>query len=100
MKASGDFIRGRGGYSYVFKQPTAREEEALCKKAMEGCPVEAIATIAKAECDRAGDDSAEMREKLSGNAQTRRSSTDPATVGYRTSPIKSDFGIDCSPDSN
>jgi ferredoxin len=30
-----------GGYSYVFKQPTP-EEEALCKEAMEGCPVEAI----------------------------------------------------------
>ena len=31
-----------GGYSYVFKQPTTLEEEALCKEAMEGCPVEAI----------------------------------------------------------
>ena len=32
-----------GGYSYVFKQPiTPEEEEALCKEAMEGCPVEAI----------------------------------------------------------
>ena len=31
-----------GGYSYVFKQPTTSEEEALCKEAMEGCPVEAI----------------------------------------------------------
>ena len=31
-----------GGYSYVFKQPTTPEEEALCKEAMEGCPVEAI----------------------------------------------------------
>ena len=32
-----------GGYSYVFKQPTTpEEEEALCKEAMEGCPVEAI----------------------------------------------------------
>jgi ferredoxin len=30
-----------GGYSYVFKQPTT-PEEALCKEAMEGCPVEAI----------------------------------------------------------
>ena len=26
----------------VFKQPTTPEEEALCKEAMEGCPVEAI----------------------------------------------------------
>jgi ferredoxin len=31
-----------GGYSYVFKQPTTPEEEALCKEAQEGCPVEAI----------------------------------------------------------
>ena len=31
-----------GGYSYVFKQPTTPEEEALCQEAMEGCPVEAI----------------------------------------------------------
>ncbi len=31
-----------GGYSYVFKQPESPEEEAQCKEAMEGCPVEAI----------------------------------------------------------
>ena len=31
-----------GGHSYVFKQPESSEEEALCKEAMEGCPVEAI----------------------------------------------------------
>src|SRR2546421_5308131 len=31
-----------GGYSYVFKQPASPEEEAQCKEAMEGCPVEAI----------------------------------------------------------
>jgi len=31
-----------GGHSYVFKQPESPEEEALCKEAMEGCPVEAI----------------------------------------------------------
>ena len=30
------------GYSYVYKQPTSPEEEALCKEAKEGCPVEAI----------------------------------------------------------
>ena len=41
-----------GGYSYVFKQPTTPEEEALCKEAMEGCPVEAIGNNAKAEGDR------------------------------------------------
>ena len=31
-----------GGHSYVFKQAETPEEEALCKEAMEGCPVEAI----------------------------------------------------------
>ncbi len=31
-----------GGHSYVYKQPENPEEEALCKEAMEGCPVEAI----------------------------------------------------------
>ena len=41
--APDNFTRNEdGGYSYVFKQPTSPEEEALCKEAMEGCPVEAI----------------------------------------------------------
>jgi ferredoxin len=31
-----------GGYSFVYKQPTSPEEEARCKEAKEGCPVEAI----------------------------------------------------------
>lgn len=31
-----------GGYSFVKKQPRTPEEEAVCKEAMEGCPVEAI----------------------------------------------------------
>jgi ferredoxin len=31
-----------GGHSYVSKQPETPEEEALCREAMEGCPVEAI----------------------------------------------------------
>ena len=31
-----------GGYSYVFKQPTTLEEEAQCREAMVGCPVEVI----------------------------------------------------------
>ena len=31
-----------GGYSFVYKQPESEDEEALCKEAMEGCPVEAI----------------------------------------------------------
>lgn len=31
-----------GGYSFVYKQPESPDEEAQCKEAMEGCPVEAI----------------------------------------------------------
>ena len=30
------------GHAYVAKQPENPEEEAACKEAMEGCPVEAI----------------------------------------------------------
>ncbi len=30
------------GYSFVYKQPTTPEEEALCKEALENCPVKAI----------------------------------------------------------
>jgi ferredoxin len=31
-----------GGHSFVYKQPENEEEEAQCREAMEGCPVEAI----------------------------------------------------------
>jgi ferredoxin len=31
-----------GGYSFVYKQPATPDEEARCKEAKEGCPVEAI----------------------------------------------------------
>jgi ferredoxin len=31
-----------GGFSFVFKQPATPDEEAQCKEAQEGCPVEAI----------------------------------------------------------
>src|SRR5215469_14317115 len=31
-----------GGYSFVYKQPENPDEEARCKEAKEGCPVEAI----------------------------------------------------------
>ena len=31
-----------GGYSVVYKQPANADEEARCKEAKEGCPVEAI----------------------------------------------------------
>jgi len=41
--APANFARSEeGGHSYVNKQPESPEEEALCKEAMEGCPVEAI----------------------------------------------------------
>jgi len=41
--ASANFKRNDdGGHSYVYKQAENPEEEALCKEAMEGCPVEAI----------------------------------------------------------
>ncbi len=41
--APNNFDRNQsGGYSFVKKQPTTPEEEALCKEAKEGCPVEAI----------------------------------------------------------
>lgn len=30
------------GHAFVKKQPTTAEEEAACKEAMDGCPVEAI----------------------------------------------------------
>lgn len=32
------------GHAFLAKQPANAEEEALCKEAMEGCPVEAIGT--------------------------------------------------------
>lgn len=35
-----------GGYSYVYQQPQNPEEEKLCMEALEGCPVEAIGTVA------------------------------------------------------
>ena len=41
--APSNFDRNQSGcYSFVKKQPTTPEEEALCKEAKEGCPVEAI----------------------------------------------------------
>ncbi len=30
------------GHAFVSKQPVSAEEEAACKEAMDGCPVEAI----------------------------------------------------------
>jgi len=41
--APANFARSEeGGHSYVKEQPKSPDEEALCKEAMEGCPVEAI----------------------------------------------------------
>jgi ferredoxin len=37
------------GYSYVMKQPATGEEVALCLKALEDCPVEAIGQDGDAE---------------------------------------------------
>ena len=36
------------GYSYVYKQPSSPEEEALCDEALNACPVEAIGDDAEA----------------------------------------------------
>ena len=30
------------GYSFVYRQPTTPDDEAVCYEALEGCPVEAI----------------------------------------------------------
>lgn len=41
--APANFARNEdGGYSFVFKQPTGPEEDDRCKRAVTGCPVEAI----------------------------------------------------------
>jgi ferredoxin len=39
-----DFFRRSdvGGYSYVYRQPQTEAEHALCREALDGCPVEAI----------------------------------------------------------
>jgi len=48
--APDNFTRNEdGGYSYVYKQPVSPAEEALCKEAMEGCPVEAIGNDGEAQ---------------------------------------------------
>jgi ferredoxin len=36
------------GHAYLSKQPSTTEEEAQCKEAREGCPVEAIGSEVKA----------------------------------------------------
>lgn len=43
VTAPKNFLREEDkGYSYVCRQPENDEEEALCKEAMDSCPVEAI----------------------------------------------------------
>lgn len=37
------------GHAFVVKQPVTPEEEAACKEAMEGCPVEAIGDFGETE---------------------------------------------------
>ena len=46
VTAPGNFQRHEvNPYSYVFRQPAGREEEAQCEEAMDSCPVEAIGTV-------------------------------------------------------
>ncbi|MGE0132726.1 MAG: ferredoxin [Blastocatellales bacterium] len=41
--APNNFTRETGkGYSFVYKQPDGKREEALCREAMTACPVDAI----------------------------------------------------------
>ncbi len=43
LSAPGNFtMHEEDGHAYVKKQPATPEEEAACKEAMDGCPVEAI----------------------------------------------------------
>lgn len=48
--APDNFVRSdEEGYSYVSKQPETPEEEAQCRDALEGCPVEAIGDTGEEE---------------------------------------------------
>ena len=42
LAAPDHFAPNDDGNAYVTKQPTNEAEEAVCREAMEGCPVEAI----------------------------------------------------------
>ena len=43
LTAPANFVRNeKAGYTYLAKQPTSPDEEVLCIKAKEECPVEAI----------------------------------------------------------
>ena len=46
LTAPGNFsMHEEDGHAFVSKQPQGPEEEAACKEAMDGCPVEAIGDI-------------------------------------------------------
>lgn len=42
LAAGNNFAMHEDGHAFVSKQPENAAEEAACKEAMEGCPVEAI----------------------------------------------------------
>lgn len=42
LSAPNNFAMHDDGHAFVSKQPEGSEEEAACKEAMDGCPVEAI----------------------------------------------------------
>lgn len=49
LAAPENFTMHDDGHAFVKKQPTTPDEEALCKEAMEGCPVEAIGDFGNEE---------------------------------------------------
>ena len=42
LTAAKNFAMDENGHAFVSKQPEGPDEEAACKEAMEGCPVESI----------------------------------------------------------
>src|SRR4029078_6280354 len=61
-----------GGHSYVYKQSESPEEEALCKEAMEGCPVEAIGSDGADPIGGVSDCRSRWLENKSGVIRTPR----------------------------
>ena len=47
--APANFAMHEDGHAYLSKQPGSKEEQDLCKEAMEGCPVEAIGSDGESE---------------------------------------------------
>jgi len=60
-----------GGYSYVFKQPITPQQEALCKEAMEGCPVAAIGNNGEGEVVIEPNDNELPGHTTAANGRTR-----------------------------